>query len=396
MKNLIFLFLIVLTWGCSAPQSNPVPEHLLELENLTVYSSVVEPITTITFQKDGTYGDTDKVLIGRMGEIAADSLGRIFIADVASMVIHVFAPDGRLIGQLGKGGRGPGEFSSYIKNLQILNHHLYALDPGSHRLHVFNLNTLSSETTISLAGNRSSYRPLERSFPYIRNLFVRGDNTFIAEFVMNASDEKIQLYQNREMKGSYYQLDNNGFIQNELLHFTSEIRTNLGLIINLKDFFGHILRGFSSDDYIYLGKPDHFLIKTYKPSGDYRSAFFHPVRKIPITKRSVVEARVPDRRRVSGREISLMETVDLPETWPVLTDMKIDDQDRLWIATTVEDMSIYEWWVLEETGELITRFEWPRDEPIEVVKNGFMYTRQTDDETGLQQVVRYRIVTEEV
>jgi len=29
-----------------------------------------------------------------------------------------------------------------------------------------------------------------------------------------------------------------------------------------------------------------------------------------------------------------------------------------------------------------------------VVKNGKMYTRQTDEETGLQQVVRYRIEIE--
>ncbi|MEX0769148.1 MAG: hypothetical protein WD035_00340 [Balneolaceae bacterium] len=86
--------------------------------------------------------------------------------------------------------------------------------------------------------------------------------------------------------------------------------------------------------------------------------------------------------------------MNLPKTWPVLSEMKIDDQNRLWIATTVEDMSVYEWWVLEDTGELITKFEWPRDEPIEVVQNGYMYTRETDEETGLQQVARYRIEME--
>jgi len=74
--------------------------------------------------------------------------------------------------------------------------------------------------------------------------------------------------------------------------------------------------------------------------------------------------------------------------------MKIDDLDRLWIATTVEDMSVYEWWVLEETGELITKFKWLRDEPIEVVKNGYMYTRETEEETGLQTIVKYRIEME--
>jgi len=66
--------------------------------------------------------------------------------------------------------------------------------------------------------------------------------------------------------------------------------------------------------------------------------------------------------------------------------------NRLWVFTIVEDFDVYEWWVLELSGELITRFEWPREEPIEVIKNGKMYTRQTDEETGLEQIVRYGIV----
>jgi len=74
-----------------------------------------------------------------------------------------------------------------------------------------------------------------------------------------------------------------------------------------------------------------------------------------------------------------------------LTDMVIDDQDRLWVATTVDDMNVFEWWVLEESGEVVTRFDWPRSKPIEVVRNGHVYTRETDENTGLQQVVRYRI-----
>ena len=67
--------------------------------------------------------------------------------------------------------------------------------------------------------------------------------------------------------------------------------------------------------------------------------------------------------------ITSIGSMDLPQSWSVLTEMIIDHQDRLWIATTVEDMNVLEWWVLENTGELITKYEWPRDEPIKVVKN---------------------------
>ena len=82
---------------------------------------------------------------------------------------------------------------------------------------------------------------------------------------------------------------------------------------------------------------------------------------------------------------------DLPETWPAIDNILADDEGRLWVATIVEDLSVYEWWVLEDSGELITKFKWPRDEPIEVVKNGKIYTRETDEDTGLQRVVRYGI-----
>lgn len=61
----------------------------------------------------------------------------------------------------------------------------------------------------------------------------------------------------------------------------------------------------------------------------------------------------------------------------------------------MDNFDVYDSWILEETGELITKIEWPRDELIVLIKNGKMYTRETDDETGLQQVVRYRVEMEQ-
>lgn len=36
-------------------------------------------------------------------------------------------------------------------------------------------------------------------------------------------------------------------------------------------------------------------------------------------------------------------------------------------------------------------FTWPRCLQIEEIKNGKLYAREADEETGLQQIVRYRI-----
>lgn len=126
------------------------------------------------------------------------------------------------------------------------------------------------------------------------------------------------------------------------------------------------------------------MIKEYSPEGVYQQAFYYPLKEIPLTKESAVEAGVHD------YYIRNMENMDLSPNWPVLTDMKIDGQDRLWVATTVEDMNVSKWWVLEKSGELITKFDWPRDKPIKAVKDGSLYTKEKD-ENGVTSVVKYKI-----
>lgn len=74
-----------------------------------------------------------------------------------------------------------------------------------------------------------------------------------------------------------------------------------------------------------------------------------------------------------------------------LNDLLIDNQSRLWISTIVEDFEVYEWWVLKETGELLGQFTLPRNEAIEKIIDGHVYTRETDQETELQRIVRYRV-----
>jgi hypothetical protein len=68
--------------------------------------------------------------------------------------------------------------------------------------------------------------------------------------------------------------------------------------------------------------------------------------------------------------------------------MFFDDKNRLWIATIIEDMEMYKWWVLRETGNVITKFKWPRDKPIQVVKNNYLYTKEKN-EMGVPSIVKY-------
>lgn len=387
----LLLFIIIVNWGCSLQEKDQLPKRLHKLKNLTVYSENEKPREVISFKKNAVYGDSKKVLIGSMGDIAVDSLGRVFIADVQNQAIHVFQPDGRFIAQFGSEGKGPSEFG-FIKSLQIRKNRLYAFDSKQQKVSIFMLDTLAGDKTILLAQNRGKYQALQRAYPSIDKLYVRNNNTYVAEFILDSSPKKIK-WQNFETKGLFYLLGNTGkIVSKKLIDLKKATRTLFAwpnsealLGLHLKPFFGNALTVLSSDNSICWAGPDYFLIKIYSPDGAYQYAFYYPHKKIPLTRESAIEAGVRD------LYIRNMKSMDLPRTWPVFTEMKIDDQDRLWIATTVEDMHVYEWWVLENTGELLAKFTWSRKEPIEEIKNGYMYTRETVEETGLQQIIRYRI-----
>lgn len=384
MKQWFLALLIIVTWGCSTQKKKVLPKEFQEFKSLTIYSTDIVPSKTIEFVKKAVYGKPKEALIGRMGDLAVDCSGRVFIADIQNQSINVFQSDGRFLVQLGREGRGPSEFTS-IKNVQIRKDSLYVYDPSQQKISVTTLDSLAEDKSILLAKNRGKYQELINAYPWIHKIYIRNDGTYLAQFILEDSTSN-KKWQNIEMKGLFYLLDDNGMITSKLFELTSETRTQLEAFLYLiKPFFGKALTVLSNDNSIYWAGPDHFLIKVYSPEGAYRRSFYYPTEEISLTKESALEAGVPD------LFIKNMESMDLPKTWPVLTDMKIDDQDRLWIATTVKDMNVYEWWVLENTGELITKFEWPRDQPIEVVKNGYMYTRETDEKTGLQQVVKYRI-----
>jgi len=87
---------------------------------------------------------------------------------------------------------------------------------------------------------------------------------------------------------------------------------------------------------------------------------------------------------------------DMPDTWPAYSTMLMDDENRVWAALFTDNEETYEWRVYTDEGEFLATFTWPRSKTISEVKNGLAYTRETDEETGLQQVVRYRMAFDEV
>lgn len=352
----------------------------------------------IEFIRGVSFGDTEDVFLGRISDVTVDALNRVYIGDVNQLTIHVFNPDGTYHTSLGRSGRGPGEFNQLSVNatLQTHSYELYAIDIDSyeafpHRVHVFSLDDLEFDRTIMImANNMGEYDELAGYFP---NDFYPLDNgTLLVKFNQSAHD-----FISGQRTIRYFVVDNNGsivsdqiFEQPGLIYLSYKYRDVDYTVSYYFPFYSKPLF-VVSDDLLYAAASKDFLIDVFNLEGDYLHSISHSFDKVPLNRADLLEAR-------EGRVIQQMirEAENLPDTWPALEEMFFDDENRLWVSTIVEDFDIYEWWVLEDTGELITKFEWPRDEPIEVVRNGYMYTRETEEETGLEQIVRYRIEMEEI
>jgi hypothetical protein len=135
---------------------------------------------------------------------------------------------------------------------------------------------------------------------------------------------------------------------------------------------------------LYTAWTGHFLIKIYNFKGKYIRSFYYPYKKVPLDKRKLFK-EFPE----EGRQV-LLNKLTLSKTWPALHSMKSDSQNRLWISTIVKNHKVYQWWVLNKKGKLLAKFNWPRDKPIKVIKNGKVYTKEAS-EKGVQRIVKYKI-----
>ncbi len=395
-RSMHFVILILFMMGCSHEETINIPE----LENLIVVTEG-DDLLTITLEKEAVFVSSESNLIGRLGQFDVDDDGRVYVADAMQHRVHVFDSEGRHLTHFGREGGGPGEFRS-MGALNYSNGYLYIYDPQLMRLTAFSLNTYEEFNTIhTQAINKREVEHLsglnQSGFIFInRNKFLVN---FTSRLVPNPAHAGYNLNDNYR---TYHLMDRDRRIDREQV-FKKPGYKALSATVNGQyrftqfEFLGSTLIT-TTENSMYMARSEDFLIKVYDTYGTYLRAYYYPFQKKVFTREQAIQQQKREYEEgVVEWRVSVIENApeeQVPQTWPALNDLLLDDENRLWVSTIMGDFNIYEWWVLEETGKLITKFEWPQNEPIEVIKNGYVYTRQTDEETGLQQVVRYRIVFE--
>lgn len=404
MKNLWIGILLVLI-GCTS-QNVDIPEHIKDTKNLKAYSANAEPAASIELTREATFKAPEKFYLEWYDDtitfyswfagIEIDDSGRVYIADNTAKKIHVFNSAGNHLVSKGEEGRGPGEFYG-ITDTEMVQDRLYVFDYMGFRTTIFSLDPfgVAEAGTVRPPVNQDEVEAISgwrRAVP-----LLRSDGSYLAGFIEQLPDARVgspsyNLDEDRPIR-YYFMSQESKIISDKILqpskgHIVLTAQVDGRHVSNIRPFpfMGRSVIKISDSNHIYSTWTDDFLIKIYGPDGNYQRAIYYPVQKKSINRKEIVSLFHED-----DYYHDLVKHAELPTTWPAIYSMVIDDHDRLWVSTIVEEKDARQWWVLKNTGRLVAKFRWPENRTIKAVKDGHAYALETNQETGQQKMVKYEV-----
>lgn len=356
----------------------------------------------VEFKKQITFGSNQEIIVGEVTAMVVDDNDNVFIADKTQTLIHVFKKDGSYLKSLGREGKGPGDYSSITFNttMSIFSKQLFVTDTFfyfPHRANVYSLEDIVFSYTMNLIPeNLSEYKILKGHFP--KQIIQQNGNVFLVSYHKSPN-----VYKDKESTIYYVLINNENYIvanpilkQKDQKNLTYLVEgEHPYLAIRSFPFFGKSLFAASEDGYLYVARSEEFKIDVYDSVGNFMHTFKHSFNNKIFSKNKTIDQYL---ETGYGSELGdgvvlkmLKNAEDLPKTWPALDNMFIDDENRIWVSTIVENDEIYEWYILEHSGKVISKFNWSRDKPIQTVRNNKLYTIEENPNTYEKEVVRYKI-----
>lgn len=414
--HIVYFLLTVLAFGfigCTYQDGEKIPENLKDLQNLIVIQKNNLPETSIKFTRDLSIGGSNSLgtwyydvsssgwAFGGSDWFAGlevDDRGNILVGDRYEKVIHIFDSGGNYVKKIGGEGNGPGEFES-IFQIKIHSDQLLAFDRFQFRTTFFSINSLDLIEVQKAYINRAPQRE-ELKGQFAHPVSLISDDLFIVGFLSeprnaNYGTEKYNLDEERSVR--YYVMDREGKVISDMITELKDLK-NITAVVDGRHLFNmralpflqQPMTSISNDGNIFTANSENPLIKMHDDKGDYIKAFYIPMEKKLIDRNEILNQFAGD----DEENTNLLLKAELPEKWPALSGMVIDDEYNLWISTIPANDSLYEWLIINNAGKLIATFRWPGNRSIEKIKNGYVYARETQKSTGLQSITRYRIELE--
>lgn len=395
MKFLATVLSFVLFFGCRPKdQQTIVPDYILEMSDVTILSEEDYKNTgSIKLIRDQVFGDTDDVYIGRIREFITDESNRLYVIDSAhgARAIHVYAPDGSYITNVGRMGEGPGEYLNPCC-LKVRSNRLFVYDHGLARLTVYTLDTFEVVKTVTMdPGQLAGSSQLDEKV--FTNYYYLDDETLLLAYIKPQKyfETKSGSIHYFTADKSFQQLKKEILVQDQILEVWGKWREHR--VMKYFPFYSKPLITVTPAGRIFYADSKDFLIRELNKEGDKIGGFYIPLPWVSLNR----EEAFSD---VSDMEKDIANNAILPDRWPILKSIWSDESDLLWISTFTEVEDELDWWVIEPDAKSLATFSRSGNRNAYPLFNGrtfkhirgdYFYTLEDDTETGLQAVVRYRI-----
>jgi len=396
LRASVAILIVVVLTACSSdeiPDRAELPDHISQLENVTVYDPETQPMDTVILTREAVFESGEEVFMsGNISNFTVDNEGRVFVVSSVpgSLGVYVFNPDGSYRTTIGSYGHGPGEFEA-IGGIDVLDDKLILLDPRLQKFAIYSLDDLEmvEEEIVKLTeATRADQMPA----------IAKGTNVVLLEngdMVLQVGMSSL----NEESDGKqifYYSLKRDGTVIPERL---LEVKRHARYFLSEREGWAiPITKPFNRSSLVLINRSggfftawtEDFLIKEHDADGHYLRSIYYPVEKSEFSL---------DQIRVADHERRMLRGEEIPDKWPALHTLELDDEGRLWVATITDSETKFTWWVLNQKGELIARFQkegersnrFVPSKPLNTIKNGFFYSHERDLRQGIDRIVKYRM-----
>lgn len=309
-----------------------------------------------------------------------DSRGRMYVGDFYQKRVTVLGPDGKFLRTVGRKGAGPGEMQS-VRGVQVLpGDSLLVYDPNLARLTVFAPDSGRAAYTVNLAGYVQGEEPF----------FLRRTGSNQALLAYFRPGFRFGYGDTGERKDGVAVLELDGRARGgRLLSFPSRSFLVASNSIAPNPFGREGLVQPDSRDRLHYVWTDSAVVETYDLAGRRLASFSVPLQAPPVTGEDVGHAL--EGMSEMGRSMFERTLRDsLPERWPAVAGLLVDDADRIWIGLAGPRDRPPEWAAFSDTGRYLASVFVPAGVEVHAIQGGRLYgVRQ--EETGVPRLVVLRM-----
>jgi len=361
----------------------------IEIEDgIKVIKNPAEPLygeMKLELEEDLSIGneEDENYLFYRARDIQVDTDGNIYVLDSGNHRLQVFDKSGKYLRTIGKSGQGPGEFNA-PSSLQLDDEtgNIFVTDNMLRKIIIFENEGRYIDKDINLVELLNDFY-LDSDKCIWGKFSLPGIDMyrFIKKLTLTGKVEKIFTeipYNMKKLMLSKTKVGNTAYVGGYFFTHGYEYDLFLSQIDNHTFIYGYskeyeLIAVDITCEILFLIKKDESPIKITKSERDRIKDRI----KWDIMKQGHL---VPD--------ISL----EFPDYKPYFYSIITDDKSRIYVRknpVSRESNTNHEYDVFNKEGRYIYKIN--LDHYPEVIKDGYIYTRMTNEETGLEQIKRYRI-----